>query len=129
MSGPTATELGLAGWPSVHFAAVGPDVALDSGLRVALIDGAAIESKQDLMAELARALELPDHFGSNWDALTDVLRDLGWLEAKGHVLIIGGAEALWRNRPELAGTLVSVWIAATEWWGEREVPFHLVFVR
>lgn len=100
-----------------------------AGIRVAEIDGAAIESKQDLMADLSDALSLPDYFGGNWDALDEVLRDLGWLEAKGHVLAVVGAEALRARDPELIDGLTRSWASAVEQrWGEQGVPFHLLLV-
>jgi hypothetical protein len=108
-----------------------PDLtALGSaGIRVAEIDAAAIESKQDLMADLSDSLALPDYFGGNWDALDEVLRDLGWLEADGHVLVVGGAEALRARDPELLEGLARSWTSAVEQrWGAQGVPFHLLLV-
>jgi hypothetical protein len=99
-----------------------------SGIRVAEIDAAAIESKQDLMADLSDALALPDYFGGNWDALDEVLRDLGWLEADGHVLVVGGAQALRARDPDLIDGLARSWTFAAERWGEQGVPFHLLLV-
>jgi hypothetical protein len=118
-------------WQSVVFAEESPDPAPlgEAGLRVARIDGAAVEGKQGLMSALAEALELPDWFGGNWDALDECLRDLGWLEAAGHVVVVVRGEDLWKRDPELAGMLVRSWIDAGAAWAEKGVPFHLVFVR
>jgi hypothetical protein len=118
-------------WQSVHFVGEVPDrEALEAaGIRVAAVDGAAIDSKQDLMGALRAALELPDYFGGNWDALEEVLRDLGWLEAMGHVVVIESGEELWKRDPELTGMLVRSWIEAAATWVEKDVPFHLVFAR
>ena len=116
---------------SVHFTEAPPGGAAlqAAGVRVAAIDGAALGGKQDLMAGLADALELPDWFGGNWDALDESLRDLSWLDASGHVLVVEGGEVLWRRNPELAGTLVSVWTGAAAAWAAKGIPFHLCFVR
>jgi hypothetical protein len=118
-------------WQSVHFVGEVPDrEALEAaGIRVAAVDGAAIDSKQDLMGALSAALELPDYFGGNWDALEEVLRDLGWLKAKGHVVVIESGEELWKRDPELIGMLVRSWIEAATGWAEKCVSFHLVFAR
>ncbi|MEU6203993.1 barstar family protein [Micromonospora musae] len=43
-----------------------------SGARLA---GAVARTRDGLFAALADALALPAHFGRNWDALADVLRD------------------------------------------------------
>lgn len=125
------TSPAAGGFDSVHFADAAPGrAALEAaGVRVAAIDGAAFGGKQDLMAALSEALELPDWFGGNWDALDESLGDLSWLEANGHVLVIEGGEILWRRNPELAGTLVSVWTGAAADWAAKGIGFHLVFVR
>jgi hypothetical protein len=116
---------------SVHEADAIPDPTELSraGLREARIDGAAISSKQDLMAALAEALELPDYFGGNWDALDEVLRDLGWLEARGHVLVVTGADDLRAREPDLIQGLETSWKWGAERWSADGAPFHLVLVR
>jgi hypothetical protein len=125
----TAPAAGAFG--SVHFAEAAPGGAAlqAAGIRVAAIDGAPLGGKRDLMAAVSEALELPDWFGGNWDALDESLRDLSWLDASGHVLVVGGGEVLWRRNPELAGTLVSVWTGAAADWAAKGIPFHLCFVR
>ena len=42
----------------------------------ALIDGAAIETREQLHDALARQLSFPDYYGRNLDALFDCLTDL-----------------------------------------------------
>ncbi len=44
------------------------------------LDGAEMQSKTELMQELATQLNFPDYFGGNWDALADCWSDVGWLE-------------------------------------------------
>lgn len=38
-----------------------------------------VSNKEKLMSVLKEALRFPEHFGQNWDALSDCLRDLSWL--------------------------------------------------
>jgi hypothetical protein len=131
VSAPDLTQPAPEPWQSVRFLSEAPDIegARGAGVRVAVIDGDAIGSKQDLMGALGKALELPDYFGGNWDALEEVLRDLSWLDAKGHAVLVEGGEDLWRREPELAGMLVRSWIEAAGTWIERGTPFHLLFAR
>ena len=128
---PNLFEAAPEPWQSVHFATEPPgrEALAAGGIRVGEVDGAAVHSKQDLMEALSGALELPDYFGGNWDALEEVLRDLGWLEAKGHVVLVESGEELWKRDPELTGMLVRSWIEAAGGWAEKGVPFHLVFAR
>jgi hypothetical protein len=131
MSAPDLAAPAPEPWQSVHFAGESPDgAALEAaGIRAATVDGAAVRSKQDLMEALRAALELPDYFGGNWDALDEVLRDLSWLQGDGHVLVIESGEELWKRDPELTGMLVRCWIGAAATWVEKDAPFHLVFAR
>jgi RNAse (barnase) inhibitor barstar len=55
---------------------------------------AGCTDKDELLQRLARALQLPSSFGYNWDALADCLRDLSWLPAWGHVLLLDRADDL-----------------------------------
>lgn len=46
-----------------------------------------LTTRDELLRELVAGLELPEYFGSNWDALDECLRDLHWLTAKRIVVI------------------------------------------
>ncbi|MFS0722498.1 barstar family protein [Paenibacillus sp. 1P07SE] len=46
-------------------------------MRVAVLDGGCIKSKDELHACLAEQMELPGHYGANLDALWDMLT--GWV--------------------------------------------------
>lgn len=45
-----------------------------------------INSKSDLLNNLAKSGNFPEYFGKNWDALEDSLRDLSWIEERGVVI-------------------------------------------
>ncbi|MFJ8491631.1 barstar family protein [Streptomyces sp. NPDC094038] len=66
------------------------------------LDGVA--DKAGLMDRIAAALELPDWFGRNWDALTDSLRDPSvWPpEAvdRGLLIVVTGWQGYARSRPD-----------------------------
>lgn len=81
----------------------------------------AITSADALFSKLAQALELPDYFGHNWDALDECLHDV-----PGDVLLlVHDAETLWREAPDVALALVELWLAAA---GEHPGKMELVFV-
>lgn len=59
------------------FADASDDLA-DEDTRVAVLEE-RVRDKPGLLEALARALDLPGWSGRNWDALSDCLRDLGWI--------------------------------------------------
>jgi hypothetical protein len=88
------------------------DATRGSGLAVARID-----LRQPVFEVFARALDFPDWFGRNWDAMEDCLTDLSWREADGHVLLLEG-------EPE--AMLADVLAAAAEFWAGQGKPFFAV---
>jgi RNAse (barnase) inhibitor barstar len=80
-----------------------------------------ITSADVLFSKLAQALELPDYFGHNWDALDECLREVvGDL-----LLLVHDGETLWREAPDVALALVELWLAAA---AEHPAKMELVFV-
>lgn len=62
--------------------------------RVVRIDLAGCRDKAALLARVAAALEFPDWFGHNWDALADCLADLGWLPEDDLLLLLENVAGL-----------------------------------
>jgi len=130
-----ADDLARVTWCCLHYATA---VDLTPQLRAALqsagiatfeLDGKPIRSRDDLLRGLATAMEFPNYFGMNWDAVIDCLRDLADRQpAEGYVLFLHGAEGLWREGLVWMGELVEVWLTAAEESGHDGVPLHLVFV-
>ena len=83
----------------------------------------AFADKDALLRNVACALDFPDWFGQNWDALEDCLTDLSWRTGGGEVLIFEGAE----NRDDF-GILVDVLRSSAEFWAGRGRPFFAVFI-
>ena len=59
-----------------------------SGFSICRIDLAPVRDKAALFERVATALEFPDWFGHNWDALADCLGDLSWLPADGFLILL-----------------------------------------
>ena len=126
-----------AGRPSVHFRETEEVEAITEELlkhdvAVFEIDGAAIQSREDLFRAFAIALRKPkgwygdEEFATNADAFLEYLDDVHeWVPAKGHVVLVRGSEQLRRTGARLAGML-------TEWWQfatlGRKARIHLLFV-
>lgn len=57
------------------------DLKIDlSDFFYAKIDGSCCKTEEDLHNELSNALNLPEHYGRNLDALFDCLLDLEWIK-------------------------------------------------
>lgn len=94
-------------------------------LRLARIDLGGVAARDALLAAIAAALDFPEWFGGNWDALEDCLADLSWSKAAGHVLLIEGAAGLPADE---RGILVDILGSVAASWKERGRPFFAVFL-
>lgn len=91
------------------------------------IDLATVRDKSALLASIAWALEFPDWFGGNWDALQDCLGDLSWRSAPGYAIVLENCQAFAQHASEDFETALEVFGAAAEFWRAHGVPFW-VFV-
>jgi RNAse (barnase) inhibitor barstar len=94
--------------------------AAGSGLSLVKIK---FQEKDKLLRGIAAALDFPNWFGENWDALEDCLSDLSWRNAAGHVLVFEQAKL-----GDDFGVLVDVLRSAAEYWAARGKPFFAVFI-
>lgn len=105
-----------------------------TGYTLRVVQGKNCTTPAGVFKEFARALEFPDYFGHNWDALEECLADLGWLPAKGYVVLITEAQSVIPGDDEEYETLLEILNDAGEAWSkgqtadERRAPFHVLFV-
>jgi len=105
------------------------------GFVMKVLRGVKCRTSTGLFAEFARALDFPDYFGHNWDALEECLADLDWLPAKGYVLLLTEAEQVLPEDEEDYATFLEVLNDAGEAWGsgqaglgsKKATPFHTIF--
>ena len=97
--------------------------ARSADLAVRRIDLRACRDKAALLDRFADALGTPDSQGRNWDALSDQLRDLGWLPAPGYVLLLPAAADLREADEAGFDTLLDILDEAAVDWQARDVPF------
>ena len=76
--------------------------------------------KEQLLKNIAAALDFPDWFGANWDALEDCLSDL---PGEGYVLLFDDPKP-----GDDLGILVDVLRSSAESWAGRGKPFFAVFI-
>jgi len=106
-----------------------------AGFALRVIKGAKCQTTTGLLSECARALDFPDYFGHNWDALEECLADLEWLPTKGYILLITDAAQVLPDDEEEYETFLDVLRDAGEALGSgqagmstgRATPFHVLF--
>jgi len=99
-------------------------------LGFAVMEGsvAGVKTENELFSVVASAMQFPDYFGNNWDALYECLRDMGWMAADGYLLILRDASQGWTKNPYVLGRFVTVWLGASNGWAKNQKSFYLVFV-
>lgn len=104
-----------------------------AGFALCVVQGKKCATPAGVFNEFARALEFPDYFGHNWDALEECLADLEWLPARGYVVLITDAQSVIPDDDEEYETLLEVLSDAGEAWSKgqtadgRRAPFHVFF--
>ena len=104
-------------------------------VAVARLDGSVMPDEGSVFDAFYWSLCFPEYFGWNWDALSDCLRDLGWIPADRYVLLIDHAEMLLRDEPEGRKLLFSILRRAADQWADprtsrrhKAIPFKVIFV-
>lgn len=113
--------LGKAGQAAVYYLPASRRDAVDAAaarlrLRAIPVDLSRAASAGEALRRLGEALDFPDWYGANFDALIDCLTDPECLPGKGHVLFVDGAATLRQGDPAAFTTLLDVLQAAA---GER----------
>ena len=88
------------------------------------IDLAGCTDKATLLARFASALQFPDWFGHNWDALSDCLTDLSWLPARHYRIELAQPQALRTAASETLDTTLEILAEAAEFWADEGVIFE-----
>jgi hypothetical protein len=96
-------------------------------LRYFAADLKGVDSKVALLAAIAKGLKLPEHFGSNWDALADAVEDGDWLGKSGCVIALAHTGGYRKAHGVDWTTFEDILAEASDYWRERHKPFW-VFV-
>ena len=125
---PDLTDLELAGVHAGKGDAGAPAAAAAAaGFKYHAADLKSVGSKAELLAVLARGLALPEHFGSNWDALADCVEDDDWFGRRGSVIALTHTAAYRKAHGADWTTFEDILGEAADYWRERHKPFW-VFV-
>ena len=90
-------------------------------------DLATVHGKGDFLTIMAMALQAPEWFGHNFDALADALGDLAWQDAPGYVLLLrNGDETLGLSATE-HGIVSEILADTASFWKSQGKPFWVFF--
>lgn len=101
--------------------------AVAQGLTWLDMPMAAVRDKQQFLALCKKQMKLPAHFGANWDALADCLRDFEWLKSKGYVLYLNGGDTFAKAAADDYQTALAILAEAAAFWKGKGTPF-VVFI-
>ncbi len=90
------------------------DAAVPELPELVRLDARTCPDKAALLAALGWALDFPEYYGLNWDALEECLFDLSWWAGPA-LLLIEHTEAL---DAEALDTLADIWGEAAAAWAE-----------
>lgn len=115
---------------SVHFVHSGEMKTDLAPSELTVFEGsiANVTTDDQLFSAIASAMQFPDYFGCNWDALDECLCDMDWIPSEGYLLILRNSTKGWSQNPYVLGRFVTTWLEASEYWAKEKIPFHLVFV-
>ena len=86
-----------------------------------VLDGRLLGDKSSLLAALGQALNFPDYYGGNWDALDECLIDLSWHSGPLRLLITH-ADVI----PDaLRKDLIEIFLQAARLWADEGRVFAL----
>lgn len=127
MATPLFSRCDLAGpyrLPAQRLPAVQEEIS-SSGLSTIRIEPGTATDRPTWLQEAARQLQLPEHFGGNFDALYDCLCDRECLPQTTLVLLIADTSALGEEGTD---TLIAVLQAAADEWREQERALWTLFL-
>jgi len=96
-----------------------------ASMRYRQVDLHGVTSKAELMNALGKGLDLPKHFGANWDALADAIEDSDWLGAHGQVVLLRHTAPYRKAHAADWETLSDILGEAAEYWRDLHKPFWI----
>jgi RNAse (barnase) inhibitor barstar len=93
------------------------------------INGDNIIDKQTFLKEFADQLNFPEYFGFNWDAFSDCITDLSWLEPESSFLIIYKNSHNFRSHsPEEWKVANEILLEAMDYWNQQGKPMMIILL-
>ncbi len=117
-------ETGIYRWHGAFDVADVRHTVEHAGWRFEYFDGWTAESKSEVLDGFGKALDLPEHYGHNFDALADCLHDVVAGDSAGTVLLWDGWGPFARADERAFSVMLSV--LGTRVNAERGGPFAVL---
>ncbi|MEY3201441.1 MAG: hypothetical protein RIR70_991 [Pseudomonadota bacterium] len=90
--------------------------AQDLGFAIFHISLEGVRDKDAFLDRIAQGMGFPEWFGANWDALSDCLADLSWVEGEGYLVLlencadfVANAQADFLVAADIFNTTAALW--------------------
>lgn len=90
------------------------------------IRGWKCKTESALHDEVGAALQFPDYYGENWNAMDECITDLSWLPADRYLIVVTGVESLLLADDAALRIFLSVLADATGTWAGRGISFEVI---
>ena len=110
-------------WSARHFEWLSAYRSVDPSWRQVRVDLGT--NVREIVADVARQLEIPPDASTNFDAMSDLLSDLSWLSDRGVVIIHTGEPGL--NTRDLKVYFSVLTSALDAWWERPPVRLRVMF--
>jgi RNAse (barnase) inhibitor barstar len=94
-----------------------------NGFAAFRVDLAGAADKSQLLTEIGHALEFPEWFGHNFDALADCLGDMAWRPAEGYLVILEHCDGIHGMAEDDFVAALQVFQQAADDWREQGIAF------
>jgi RNAse (barnase) inhibitor barstar len=98
----------------------------DKGTKVYVLDGNRIVDSTSLFQEFATAMQFPEYFGHNWDALKDCLTELDGHEVDRYIITIDKLDRFITKDPSQWTNFLDVCKSVVEYWQDTETPVYIL---
>ena len=93
------------------------------------IDGDNVKDKETFLNEFSEKLKFSEYFGFNWDAFSDSVTDLSWLNSEnGFLIIYKNSHNFRSNRPDEWRIANEILLEAMDYWKEQGKPMIIVLL-
>jgi RNAse (barnase) inhibitor barstar len=80
-----------------------------------------INSKKTFLKQAAEAMEFPQYFGNNWDALDECITDLRWCPAQRYVIFYDHADIFAQAEPSQYQIALDILNSEKEYWEANNI--------